>query len=174
MEEIWKPIPGFEGYYEASNLGRIKSLDRKMISSLGNEFIKPGRIRKLIRNESTGYYAVVLCGKTKKTMTVHRLVALAFLENPDNLECVNHKNENKHDNRPENLEWCSKSYNNHFGSKETASDKPVIAKHLITGEETIYPNARTAAKQTGANYKNVSACCNGKRRKAAGYEWRFL
>ena len=174
MEEIWKSIPGFEGYYEASNLGRIRSLDRKMVSSLGKEYIKPGRIRKLVYCDSNGYYYVVLCGKVKKTCIVHRLIALTFLENPNGFECVNHKNENKLDNRVENLEWCSKSYNNHYGSMETASFKPVIAKQISTGRELAFPNARQAAKYTGANYKNISACCRGKRKQAMGYEWRFL
>lgn len=175
MSETWKTIPGFEGYYEVSNLGRVRSLNRTVTSSRGKQYIKRGRIRKPILNDTTGYYAVVLCGeKTKKTMTVHRLVAMSFLENPQNYNCVNHKNENKRDNRVENLEWCSKAYNNNFGSRKTASDKPVVAKHMITGERAVFQNARMAAKKTGANYKNISACCRGKRRQAAGYEWRFL
>lgn len=174
MKEIWKPIPGYEGYYEASNLGRIRSLERKMVSSTGKIFSKPGRIRIPVLNKVTGYYAVVLCGeKTKKTITVHRLIAMTFLDNLEGKECVNHKSEDKHDNRAENLEWCSKAYNNHYGSMKTASYKPVIAKCLSSGKETRFPNARVAAKQTGANYKNISSCCRGLRNQAAGYEWRY-
>lgn len=174
MEEIWKPIPGFEGYYEVSNLGRVKSLDRKILSKKGTVYSKPGRIRKPVSNYVTGYLSVVLCGeKTKKTMSLHRIVALAFLENPHNYECVNHKSEDKHDNRVENLEWCDKAYNNAYGSRKVASYKPVIGKNVVTGMEFAFPSARIAAMETGANYKNISACCRGLRSTAGNYEWRF-
>ena len=175
MTEIWKSIPGFEGYYEVSNLGRVKSLDRKMISQKGTLFLKPGRIRKLVPNYATGYLTVILCGKNmKKTMPVHRLVALAFLENPQHCECVNHKNEDKHDNMVDNLEWCSKAYNNAYGKRKKASYKPVVGKNIKTGKELVFPNARIASKVTGANYKNISACCRGLRVSAGNYEWRFI
>ena len=174
MLEIWKPIPGYEEYYEASNLGRIRSLDRQMISPTGKRYTKRGRIRSPVLNQATGYYAVVLCGEnSKKTITVHRLIAMAFLDNPDGFECVNHKSEDKRDNRPENLEWCSKAYNNHFGSRATICYKAVIGKCIETGAETRFLSARIAAQQTGANYKNISACCRGLRNRTAGYEWRY-
>ncbi|MBO7251777.1 MAG: HNH endonuclease [Oscillospiraceae bacterium] len=172
--EIWRAVPGFESYYEVSNLGRVRSLDRIITSKTGKAYIKPGRIRKQVHNDSTGYYMMVLCGdRIQKTMTTHRLVALAFLENPLGLECVNHKNEDKHDNRVENLEWCDKAYNNHYGTREKASYKPVIGKHIETGDEIRFSNARTAGAETGTSYKNISACCRGVRKTTGGYEWRF-
>lgn len=157
-----------------SNLGRVKSLDRNMISPKGTLYSKPGRIRKPVPNRATGYLTVVLCGENfKKTVPLHRLVAMAFLDNPQKYECVNHKNEDKHDNRIENLEWCDKAYNNAYGSRKTASYKPVVGKNIKTGKEILFPNARIAARVTGANYKNISACCRGLRSSAGNYEWRF-
>lgn len=172
--EIWRPVPGFERYYEVSNFGSVRSLDRTMVSKTGKTYIKPGKIRKPVPNCSTGYLAVVLCGDhIKKTMTIHRLVAMAFLENPLGLECVNHRSENKHDNKVENLEWCDKAYNNSYGSRKNASCKTIIGRNTVTGENVVFPNARTAEKMTGVSYKNISACCRGIRKTAGGYEWRF-
>lgn len=109
MEEIWKDIVGYEGLYEVSSLGSVKSIGRsKLVGinggtyNLGDMLLKP--------RKSRGYNVVVLCklGKTKNFL-VHRLVAAAFLENKDNKATVNHINGNKTDNRLENLEWATPS-----------------------------------------------------------------
>ena len=111
MTEIWKPVVGYEKYYEVSNLGRVRSLDRVMTSTTGKQFVKKGRVLRQTKNKSNGYFMLSFRveGNTK-TFTVHRLVATAFVENPNGLGVVNHKNEVKSDNRPENLEWCTKYY----------------------------------------------------------------
>ena len=110
MEE-WRSIPGYEGLYEVSNLGRVRSLDRYVKYSNGNIHLHKGKVLSLGKN-TDGYLKVHLKCNTKcKTITVHRLVALTFIPNPDNLPCVNHKDEDKTNNRVENLEWCTQQYN---------------------------------------------------------------
>lgn len=109
-EEVWKDIKGYEGKYQASNLWRIRSLNyarRKQIRVL-----KPG-IEK-----TRGYLSVTLLNKGKqKTKPVHRLVALTFIPNPNNLPQVNHKDENKLNNCVDNLEWCNAKYNCNYGNR---------------------------------------------------------
>lgn len=175
MTEIWKPVVGYEKYYEVSNLGRIRSLDRVMTSTTGKKFIKKGRIRKQVLNTATGYYMLVLHGDDgKETNTVHRFVAEAFLPNPNNLPLVNHKNEIKTDNRAENLEWCTRKYNMLYSDVPDKSKKPVVQFDPKTGKETVWDSARDAYRETGIEYKNISACCRGLRPRAGGFEWRFF
>lgn len=111
MNEVWKPVQGYEGIYEVSNLGRVRSLDRVAENRWGTTRPIPGTIRTIaVKRE--GYCFVNLFRKSKgKPMYVHRLVALAFLPNPDNLPQVNHKDGDKLNNALTNLEWCSKSDN---------------------------------------------------------------
>lgn len=109
--EIWKDIPEYEGLYQASNLGRVRSLDRVSIGVRFNSTRK-GRILKG-RPVRHGYLAIVLYGKdlSLKNIAIHRVVAITFLDNPENKPCVNHKNLIKTDNRLENLEWCTHQEN---------------------------------------------------------------
>lgn len=111
--EVWKPIKGFEGIYEVSNLGRVRSLTRKVWN-----YTKPGRILKPYDNGHS-YLNVGLSngGKEEKHAYIHRLVAQAFIPNPDNLPQVNHKNFDKKDNRVENLEWVTEEQNHKHYTK---------------------------------------------------------
>ena len=116
-EEIWRSVIGYEGLYEVSNTGLIRSLDR----FVGNRNRIKGKILS-INIKKNGYCSVALFkyGKMKRYL-VHRLVAQAFLPNPDNLPMVNHKNEDKSDNRVDNLEWCTAKYNLNYGTRTQRS-----------------------------------------------------
>lgn len=129
--EIYKDIEGYEGLYQISNLGNVKSLERKVIKGNGNGglYILPERILKPGKG-GNGYYLVVLSkdGKHKNKM-IHRLVAEAFIPNPDQLQYINHKDENPANNIVENLEWCTPKYNCNYGRRnEKISEKMKIIK----------------------------------------------
>lgn len=163
MEEEWRQIPGYSGRYLVSNLGRVASMPNKANSV-------PHLLK--LRPKGTGYVNVVLSDKnTRKEVSVHRLVAMAFIPNDANLPQVNHKNEIKDDNRVENLEWCTAEYNANYGHRNVRR-KPVIqtkdGKMVARHEST-----RLAAKAVGVDYTSIVRCCNGERRTAAGFEWRY-
>lgn len=111
MQEVWKPVLGYETAYEVSSLGRVRSVDREVMNRWGTTCARKGQIRAHgVKRE--GYHFVNLCRKQRaKPMYVHRLVAIAFLPNPDCLPQVNHRDGDKSNNAVENLEWCSKSEN---------------------------------------------------------------
>lgn len=161
MKMAWRPVVGFEGFYQVNESGTVVSL-------------RTGKERKPVLNQKNGYCALVLCGDhTKKTVYVHRIVAEAFLENPNGYGFVNHKDENKLNNAVENLEWCSKAYNNTYNGKAQRCCKKIIQRDPNAGIETIWDSARKASEAGIAHYKNISACCRGLRKAAGGYEWRF-
>lgn len=161
QDVVWKPVLGFEQYYMVNRSGDVLSL-------------RSGRLRVPVPNPQNGYLAMMLSGvRETKMVYVHRLVAEAFVENPNGYGFVNHKDENKRNNNASNLEWCTKAYNNTYNGKTQRCCKPIVQVDPNTGEETLWASARKAAEAGFANYKNISACCNGKRNRAGGYEWRF-
>ena len=112
MEEIWIDIKGYEGLYQVSNLGRVKSLSKYAGNSLRKE--------KILKNykDKDGYVKVILCKNNKtRFLSIHRLIAEAFIPNPDNLPQINHKDECKSNNSIDNLEWCSCKYNINYGNR---------------------------------------------------------
>ena len=112
LNEEWRDIKGYEGYYQVSNYGRVRSLDRV----IDNRIIK-GKL-KCIKYSKLGYCIVSLYKNgTPKFYLIHRLVAEAFIPNINNFPQINHKNEIKADNRVENLEWCDSSYNINYGKR---------------------------------------------------------
>ena len=132
-DEIWKDIFGYENIYQVSNLGRVRGLKRKTGNSTGY-YIRKGKILKKAMNIH-GYEFVILSKNGKrKTITVHRLVAEAFIPNPNHFPCINHKNENRACNIVENLEWCTHKYNSNYGTsqkrKVMAISKPIIQMDL--------------------------------------------
>lgn len=170
-KEIWLPVKGYEELYAVSNLGRVKSLkfDKEKI-------LKPAK-------RKDGYLQVVLCKNGKmKHFLIHRLVAEAFLPNPEGLPEVNHLNENKSNNVVSNIEWCSRSYNNNYGTRtkrQAASQSKAVeaSKYEDFSEiELRFPSTQEAGRN-GYNQSNVSACCNGcycsEGNFYKGLYWRF-
>lgn len=123
MQEIWKDIPRYIGYYQASNLGKIKSIER-------NGTKKGGRILKPVLAKN-GYLVMTLrANGIKRVEKVHRLIAETFLSNSNNLPQVNHKDENKENNYVDNLEWCTQKYNINYGNRnKKVSNKLINNKH---------------------------------------------
>ena len=173
MSEVWKAIPGYEGLYEVSDQGRVRSLDRMAVGRWG-EYKCYGRV---LSQHYQKYYSVELNVKgSRKRINVHRLVAMAFLPNPDNLPQVNHKDENSKNNRVENLEWCTSEYNRLYGTHlERIAQKrwvPVIGTDK-DGNEHRFSSMREASEKTGIRQGNISSCCRGVGLTAGGYKWRY-
>lgn len=202
-KEIWKPVVGYEGLYEVSNFGRVKSLNCYNY--------KEPRIMKLGKRQD-GYLSVGLSkNNTQKTRIVHRLVAEAFIPNPNNLEMVNHRDEDRTNNHVENLEWCTRAYNQVYSIKLHPERKQLFAdnfkrrsswtkkgiahtnikKVAIVDEHNniikIYDNSSVAGKELDILPGNIAAVCKanaipnrnkqrqiGRKRKARGHIFIYL
>lgn len=179
VKEIWKDIPGYEGLYQVSNLGNVKSLPRIVRANTCGIRVIPEKLLTPCKNNA-GYFLVVLCKNGKhKSINVHRLVALSFILNPNNLNEVNHKNEIKTDNRVCNLEWCDRRYNSLYGTGvERCSRKKwkKIAMIDAVSHEVlkVYSSLKQASLETGISNKNISSAANNKSRTAGGFEWKFI
>lgn len=161
----WKEINGYEKLYHISNNGKIKSKHRK--GSYGKE------IKQWV--DKKGYSNVRLCKNGKcKNFKVHRLVAKAFIPNPNDYSCINHKDENKLNNNESNLEWCSYEYNNNYGTKRERISKTKSKPVLCIELNVTYYGIREAERKTGISQGNISQCCNGKRQKAGNYHWKYV
>lgn len=170
--EILRDVVGYEGLYKVSNLGNVMSFKGK----------KP-RLLKQFRN-NYGYLMVDLVNnKSRKYFLVHRIVAKAFIPNPNNLPQVNHKDENKTNNRVSNLEWSDSKYNCNYATR-----KERIAKALINRKDQSkpvlqfdknrnfikeYPSLRDAERKTGIHYQSIYSVCKGRYKTAGGYIWRY-
>ena len=176
--EEWRDVVGYEGRYQVSSMGHVKSLERKVRHWRGGERIQKERILKP-SNGRGGYLLVSLCdGEKRKTLKVHRLVCEAFHENPDNKPQVNHINEIKTDNRASNLEWATARENSNFGTRTERAAKTrskPIGQYTRDGELIkIWPSAREAGKQIGLSDSNVSKVANGKLKTAYGFIWKYV
>lgn len=201
--EEWRPVVNYEGLYEISNLGRVKSLGRWRFRKDGRKSWYKECIRKptLVK----GYPCVMLCthDKMKKMHYIHRLVAMAFIPNDDpvNKTTVNHKNEDKLDNRVENLEWMSVTDNTNYGTVRerigaanrgkpsplrgtkrpphigeavrNALSKPIIQYDLSGKEVSRYKSVRAAGRENNFSPSEISFCCIGKRKQAYGFIWKY-
>jgi hypothetical protein len=178
MKEVWKDVEGFEGLYQVSNIGRIKSFVKSNRYHDAERILNP-----TIRN---GYKYVFLCNNRKNRTTkgkhylVHRLVAKAFVINPkpDDFCYVNHKDENKLNNRFDNLEWCDIKYNNTYGTGSLRQSIS-LGRHVEQITSSGIPIARyyslsIASELTGINKHSIERCCNNERKHAGGFAWRYV
>lgn len=179
MKEIWKDVVGWGGLYKVSNLGRVKSIDRKSWNGK-IWYERKGKILKGCRDKD-GYCIVSLRRKNEhKTFKVHRLVAEAFIPNPDGYPQVNHKDENKINNCIKNLEWCSAKYNINYGTRNqrmattnlNGKNSQLVNQLTKDGRLLkIWPSMHEAARSLKINQGNISNCCSGRCKSYAGYIW---
>lgn len=176
--EVWKDIVGYEDFYQVSNLGRVKSLDR--IIPFG-KFTKRVKGKMLSQPLCCGYCEISL-GRAKNgrrnKQKVHRLVAEAFIPNPNNYPIINHKNEVKTDNRVENIEWCSYSYNLNYGTRkgwQRRINGVPICQYTKEGQFVKrYASIIEAAEMNPpADSSNIYHCCNRETPSCVGYVWRY-
>ena len=188
MNEVWKDIPGFENFYQVSNFGRIRSL--KHWNGIRNCYDNRIKIMNPTRCKTNQYYSVRLKGKNYQ---LHRLIALTFLKNPNNYSVVNHIDGNKINNMVKNLEWCTHKHNTQEAQRiglyddrnKKMSLNPIRSKTIemydVGGNyirsfsnsveaEMILKNRFKGIKVNARNIRNV---CNGKRKTAGGYVWRY-
>ena len=197
MEEIWKDVVGYEGLYQVSNLGRIKSLERNwnVTNQYGKEFVSSTK-EKILKSTkyNMGYLYVSLSNIKTKNVPVHRLVATAFISNPNNYKIVNHKDGDKLNNCVDNLEWCTQKFNvDHawrnglmkpakgnksgmFGKK--GRNHPIskaVYKCDLNGKILEkYDTVKEASESINVKMSNISSCCHKKQQTSGGYRWRFV
>lgn len=195
MKEIWKDVVGYEGIYEVSNIGNVRSLDRYVYGKLDSKHFVKGKVFKLQKSHK-GYRTVILhkCGKAKQKQ-VHRLVAEAFISNPLNFPQVNHKDTNKENNCVNNLEWITNYGNmqhavkNGCFGKFTDRQKEAVMEnlkkcHKARKKRVIqtddfgnviaeYESATQAERGLGIGGSKIIMCCKGKRKHAGGFCWKY-
>lgn len=195
MNEEWKDIVGYEGLYQVSNLGRVRSI--------GSDKWHKGKILKPSWDGKHNYLFIGLHkNRNVKQVYVHRLVAEAFMPNPDNLPCVNHKDEDKTNNRYDNLEWCTIKYNSNYGKAkekmiESRKSNPNYKQSLMRGQTTRnklkcngaenpvlqysldgkfikeWRSLTEVEKNCGISRCGISKCCLGIYRQCRGFIWKF-
>lgn len=162
MEEVWKDVQGYEGLYKISSKGRVYGLARKMM---------------LHPEKSGGYLRITFTvDKQKKKFLVHRLVADAFIDNPNHYSQVNHIDENKENNCVENLEWCTPSYNINYGArndKVSEKAKPVYQMSMDGKIIALHRSVMEASKNLGMDFSTIYRCCRGGLDHAYGYIWKY-
>ena len=200
MKEIWKDVVGYEGLYQVSNLGRIKSLPKLCINGNGGKYYTKEKILKPQYGSNGRTYTHVCLRKDGKThiKEIHRIVAIAFIPNPLNLPQVNHRDENPSNNTVSNLEWCDGFYNHNYGTikertRQTKERNKSDENGLVTRiknsafcapKEVIqmddngnvlnsFVSAADAYRQTGISARNIRRCCNGKFVHYNGFRWKF-
>lgn len=188
--EIWKDIKNYEGLYQVSNLGNVRSLDRirKQFNHNGIATVKyKGRILKKQLQKRTGYRTVTLYDNNRngKIKSIHRLVAETFLDNPNDYPVINHKDGNKLNNNVNNLEWCTVSHNvKHAYSiglvkikklygKENPKARKVEQYDLENNFIKLWYSIIDASNDLKIDSSSISAVCKEKRKTAGGYIWKY-
>lgn len=176
INEIWKPINGYEGYYEISNFGRVKSLHRFV--NHWNSKRKERCVRERFLKQAVskkGYFQVHLCAEKQITIVVHRLVAIAFIKNPENKPEVNHKDGVKANNFWENLEWATNLENMQHAFATGLKNCDHFKKRVVQKKNgqiiKIWESISDASKKLGIDDSGISKCCYGKKKTAGKFEW---
>lgn len=175
--EIYAPVKGWEGFYEVSNLGNVRSVARYANhSKKGYQRIIYGSILSLTKNKKRNGYLFVMLKRPdyRKNCLVHRLVAEAFILNPNNLPQVNHKDFDTSNNKVENLEWCDAKYNNNYSLHRRKNMKGVYGRRIIAytkNGEIVgeYGSVREAARVLNCHGQNICAALNGRNKYCKGY-----
>ena len=182
---VRKPVVGYEGYYEVDQFGRVFGVDRVIsVDDNGRKYKKPiagNQMKQSLKNKGYKVVSLTKDGITKMVY-VHRLVAEAFIPNPDNLPMVNHKDEDKTNNFLENLEWCTAKYNCNYGTgvqrhadkirgRESEKRIAVIQRSVDGKFINRYSSVKDAATSVNGTTGAISAVCNGRRKTAYGYIW---
>ena len=162
MDEIWRDIDGYNGLYQISNKGHVKSL------KCGKE-----RILKPLIN-SSGYLKVGLCKNGRvNQLQLHRLVAESFIANPHNLPEINHRDENKKNNCVENLEWCDRGYNINYGTRNERISRKILQYSKLGEFIREWQSAAEVERELNINHSNIASCCKCKRKSAGDFIWKY-
>lgn len=160
MEEIWKDIEGYEGFYQVSNFGRVKRVET-------NRILKG-------RKDSKGYLMANLSKNSiVSNKTIHRLVAQAFIPNPENKPDINHIDEDKTNNNVNNLEWSTRKENCNHGTRNERISIPIIATNLKTGESREFYGTNECARRLGLYQQNITSVLKGRRKHTGGYTFKY-
>lgn len=186
--ELWKAIPSYEGFYEASTLGRVRSVQR-YIDHPRNKSMKLIRPSKILKSElDKSGYPVVTLSKDAKTRTykVHRLIAKTFIPNPDNLDQIDHINAVRYDNRPENLRWCTTQQNTKWRDDKYRPGDRAVYKLICKETGHTFKSSYEAAHwvisrglpRKSSNFKTVAksirAACTGRVRSSYTFHWAYI
>lgn len=158
----WKPVKGYEGLYEVSSVGEVRKTGGELIPT---------------RKENHGYLRVDLRkdGKRRCGVLVHRIVAEAFIPNPDNLPQINHKDHNGENNSVDNLEWCNASYNSNYDRKTNVRNIRTIGQYTMDGKEVdVWENGGRIEDALGYDRRRVFECCRGIRKSYMGFIWKYV
>ena len=180
MSEVWKDIEGYDGAYQVSNLGRVKSVERLTTRPCQygvREYHIPEKVLRQ-RMGTSGYLCVNLHHDGKQvTEMIHRLVALHFCKGYADGMTVNHIDEVKTNNRADNLEWVTQKENNNHGTgiaRRKKHPKQVVQMSLTGEVIRTFPSLKEAAKATNCHPTRIGHCCHGREKTAAGFKWKFI